>query len=150
MTSFAVYGNRIYKIHIEDINFILSWWIQYERSQCVKYCFHHSKIKSISSLTHRVISSIYYMAQATSGEIACSNWLRRVTCWSVIFRSGPFRITCFISHFVYEGTTKGNFETPQKFNEFSKLSTKSCMSRTMNNLKECFTVLLLWKQYVTT
>ena len=37
--------------------------------------------------------------------------------------------------------TKGNFEKPQKCNEFSKLNTKSCMSRTMNNLKESFTVM---------
>ena len=56
-------------------------------------------------------------------------------------RIGPVRITGFVSHFVHERTTKRNFE--KKFNEFSKLSTKSCMSRTMNNLKECFTVLLL-------
>ena len=34
---------------------------------------------------------------------------------------GPVRITGFVSHFVYKGTTKGNFEKPQKFNEFSKL-----------------------------
>ena len=27
------------------------------------------------------------------------------------------------------------------FNEFRKLSTKSCMSRTMNNLKESFTIM---------
>ena len=33
-----------------------------------------------------------------------------------------------------------NFEKPQKFNEFSKLSTKSCKSRKMNNLKESFTI----------
>ena len=33
----------------------------------------------------------------------------------------------------------GNFEKPQKFNEFSKLSTKSCMNWTMrNNVKESF------------
>ena len=37
-----------------------------------------------------------------------------------------------------KGTTKRNFEKPQKFNEFSKLGTKSCMSRTMNNLKDSF------------
>ena len=61
------------------------------------------------------------MAQTTSGKIACSDWLRRVTCRSVIFRNGPVRITGFVSHFVYKGTTKGNFEKPQKFNEFSKL-----------------------------
>ena len=75
------------------------------------------------------------------GEIACSDWLRRITCRSVSFRIGQVRITGFVSHFVYEGTTKGNFEKPQKFNEFSKLSTKSCMSRTMNNLKDSFTIM---------
>ena len=70
---------------------------------------------------------IWHKAQATSGEIACSDWLRRVTCRSVIFRIGSVQITGFVSHFVYEGTTKGNFEKPQKFDEFSKLSTKSCV-----------------------
>ena len=80
------------------------------------------------------------MAQATCRKIACSDWLRRVTCRSVIIRIGPVRITGFVSHFVYKGTAKGNFEKPQKFNKFSKLSTKSCMSRTMNNLKESFTI----------
>ena len=66
------------------------------------------------------------MAQATSGKIVCSNWLKRVTCRSVFFRNGPVPITGFVSHFVYKGTTIGNFEKPQKFNEFSKLSAKSC------------------------
>ena len=80
----------------------------------------------------------YYIAQATSGEIACSDQRRRVTCWSVIIRIGPVRITGFVSHFVYKRTTKGNFEKPQKFNQFSKLSTKICTSRTMKNLKESF------------
>ena len=37
------------------------------------------------------------MAQATSGKIACSDWLRRVTCRSVICRIGPVRITGFVS-----------------------------------------------------
>ena len=85
--------------------------------------------------------SHYYMAQATSGEIACSHWLGRVTCQSVSFRIGPVRIMGFVSHFVNKRTTKGNFEKRQKFNEFNKLSTKSCMSQTMNNLKECFTIM---------
>ena len=83
-------------------------------------------------------NGVYYMAQATSCEIVCSDWLSSVTCRSVIFRIGQVRIAGFISHFVYKGTMKGNFEKPQEFNEFSKLSTKSCMSRTMNNLKESF------------
>ena len=39
--------------------------------------------------------------------------------------------------FCLQRTAKGNFEKPQKFNEFSKLSIKSCMSRTMNNLRGC-------------
>ena len=60
------------------------------------------------------------------------NW--RVTCRSVIFRIEPIQITGFFSHFVYKGTTKLNFGKPQ----FIKLSTKSCMSQTMNNLKETF------------
>ena len=81
------------------------------------------------------------MAQATSGKIACSNWLRYVTCRSVIFRIGQVRITGFVSHFVYKVTTKVNFEKPQKFSEFSKLGTNSCMSRTMSNLKESFTIM---------
>ena len=50
------------------------------------------------------------MAQATSGKIVCSDWLRRVTRRSVIVLIGPVRITGFVSHFVYKGTTKGNFE----------------------------------------
>ena len=61
------------------------------------------------------------MAQVASGEMARYNWLRRVMCQSVIFRNGPVWITDFVSHFVYEETTKGNFEKPQK------LSTKSCV-----------------------
>ena len=40
------------------------------------------------------------------------------------FRTGSVRNTGFVSHFVYKRTKKGNFEKPQKFNEFSKLSTK--------------------------
>ena len=48
------------------------------------------------------LSVNYYMAQATFGEITCSNWLRRVTCRPVIFRIGPVRITGFVSHFVYK------------------------------------------------
>ena len=60
------------------------------------------------------------MAQATSGEIACSDSLRRVT---MPVRNFPYWtgwITSFVTHFVYDGTTKGNFEKPHKFNEFSK------------------------------
>ena len=61
---------------------------------------------------------------------------------SVIFRIGPVRITRFIRRFVWKkATTKGNLEKPQKFNKFSKLSTKSCMSRAMDNLKESFTIM---------
>ena len=59
----------------------------------------------------------------------------------VLFRNGSVRITGFVSYFVYKGTTKWYFEKLQKFNEFSKLSTKSCLSRTMNNLKESFTTM---------
>ena len=88
-----------------------------------------------------ILTDDNFLLQATSGKIACSNWLRRVTCRSVIFRIGPVRITGFVSHFGYKGTTKGNFEKLQTFNEFSRLSTKSCMSRTMNNLKESFTIM---------
>ena len=51
-----------------------------------------------------VVDSTYYMAQATSGEIACSDWLRRVTCRSVSFRIGPVRITDY--HFVYKKPRK--------------------------------------------
>ena len=40
-----------------------------------------------------------------------------------------------------KGTTKGNFEKQQKINEFSKLSTESSMSQTMNNLKDNFTIM---------
>ena len=62
--------------------------------------------------------------------------------------NGPVRITGFTSPFVYQGTTKGNFEKPPKSNEFSKLITKSC--RTMNNLKESFTIDdWKWRFYVT-
>ena len=68
------------------------------------------------------------MAQATSGKIVCSDWLRRVTWRSVIVLIGRVRITGVVSHFVYKGTTKGNFEKQQIFN---KSSTKSCMSRTI-------------------
>ena len=31
------------------------------------------------------------MTQGTSGRIACSDWLRRATCWSVIFRIVSFQ-----------------------------------------------------------
>ena len=85
--------------------------------------------------------NIFYMSQATSGEIAFSNWLRRVMWRSVIFRIGQVRITGFVSHFVYKVTTKANFEKLQKCNEFRKLSIKSCMRRTMNNPKESFTIM---------
>ena len=37
-------------------------------------------------------NDFYYMTQATSGEVACSHWLRRVTCRSVSFRIGPVRM----------------------------------------------------------
>ena len=49
------------KIWIFRMNFIFSRWKQYfthSRFSFVKYCFHHSKITSISS-RHRVISSMY-------------------------------------------------------------------------------------------
>ena len=46
------------------------------------------------------VTQYYYIAKATSGEIACSHWLRRVTCRSVSFRIEPVRITGFVSHFV--------------------------------------------------
>ena len=107
------------------------------------YSLQKSKSRKQKIFSQKLLcfKCFYYMAQATSGKIACSDWLRRVTCQSVIFRTGPVRITGFVSHFVYKGTTKRNFKKPRKFNEFSKLSTKSCMSRTMNNLKESFTVM---------
>ena len=54
------------------------------------------------------------MAQATSGEIACSHWLRRIMCRCGSFRIGPVRITGFVSHFVYKRTANGNVEKPQK------------------------------------
>ena len=85
--------------------------------------------------------NLYYIAQATSCKIAYFDWLRRVTCRSVIYRIEPVRITGFVTHFVYKGTTKRNFEKLQRFNEFSRLSTKSCTSRRMNNLKETFTIM---------
>ena len=44
--------------------------------------------------------------------------------------NGPVRIKGCVSHFVYKRTTKGNFEKLHKFNEFSHLSAKSCLSRT--------------------
>ena len=50
------------------------------------------------------------MAQAISGEIACSDCLRRLTCRFVTFRIGPDRVTGFVSHFVYKGTTNIIFE----------------------------------------
>ena len=59
----------------------------------------------------------------------------------MIFRIGRVRITGLVSHFVYKGTMKGDFEKLQKFNEFGKLNTKLCMSRTTNNLKESFTIM---------
>ena len=78
------------------------------------------------------------MAQTTSGKIACSDWLRRVTCRSAIFRTEPVCMSvCFVGHFVSPfRTTKGNFENQQKFKEYNKLSTKSCMSWAMNDLKD--------------
>ena len=104
-----------------------------------RYTIIHEQFVTV--LIVPTVTQYYYMAQATSGEITCSHWLRRVTCWSVSFRIGPLRITGFVSRFVYKRTRKGNYEKPQKLNEFSKLSTRSCMSRTMNNLKESFTIM---------
>ena len=46
---------------LEAINFVFSWWHQYfthSLSSFVKYCFLHSKIKSLSS-HNRLISSLY-------------------------------------------------------------------------------------------
>ena len=62
------------------------------------------------------------MAQATSGEIACADWSRRVTYPSLRF---PYVSDCgFSQPFYLQKTTKENFENPQKLNKFSKLSTK--------------------------
>ena len=48
----------------EDINFIFEWWWkQYfmnEQSEWVKYCFHHEKIKFMSSAIHRVMFFLLY------------------------------------------------------------------------------------------
>ena len=47
----------------KDINFIFEWWKQYfmnEQSEWVKYCFHHEKIKFMSSATHRVMFFLLY------------------------------------------------------------------------------------------
>ena len=46
----------------EDMNFIFKWWKQYftnERSEWVKYCFHHEKIKFISA-NRRVMFCLLY------------------------------------------------------------------------------------------
>ena len=45
---------------LEDMNFIFSWWKQYFTHllrSFIKFCFHHSKIKSIST-RHHVISPL--------------------------------------------------------------------------------------------
>ena len=57
--------------------------------------------------------NIYYMAQTIFGKIACFDWLRRVTCRSVIYHIELVRIAGFVIHFVYKGTTKLNFEKLQ-------------------------------------
>ena len=83
------------------------------------------------------------MAQATSGEIACSHWLTRVTCRSVSFRIGQVRITGFASHFVYKRTTKGTLKSRNHLTNLvnQALNNLCIMSRTMNNQKES---LLSW------
>ena len=96
------------------------------------FVFYHF-LNNFSKLTI-TYKYVYCMAQATSGKIAYSDWLRRVTWRSVIFRIGPDQITGFVSHLVYERTTK-------LLKAFNKLSTKSCLSRAMNNLKVSFIVM---------
>ena len=78
------------------------------------------------------------MAQTISGEIACSEWCRVQTCQICDSGIWRVRITGFVSHFVYKGTTQWKLEKPQKCNE---LDTKSCTSWTMNYLKESFTIM---------
>ena len=59
------------------------------------------KVSFVFPISYLNVKSVnigfYYMAQATSGEIACSDWLRRVTCLSVSFHignlSGPSNIS---------------------------------------------------------
>ena len=46
------------------------------------------------------------MAQATSGEIACADWSRRVTYPSLRFPIGPVRIAGLVSHFIYKKQRK--------------------------------------------
>ena len=69
--------------------------------------------KTKVKLKSRIKDSIIWL-KLFPRQIVCSDWLRRVT--------------DFVGHFVYKGTTKGNFEKQQKFN---KSSTKSCTNRTI-------------------
>ena len=55
------------------------------------------------------------------------------------FRIGPAGLRVSSAILFTKEQRKETFKSRKKFNEFSKLSTKSCMSRTMNNLKESFT-----------
>ena len=77
------------------------------------FCVYVVGTNATDLYVYLYIFIIWHM-QATSREIACSDWLRRVTCRSVSFRIGPVQIMGFVSHVVYKRTTKGNFEKPPK------------------------------------
>ncbi len=79
ISSLQLYNKKNITRRFEDMNFIFSWRKQYfthSLRSFVKYCFHHSKIKFISSHC-RVISSISifistHQYQITDHEIHCN------------------------------------------------------------------------------
>ena len=61
------------------MNFIFEWWKQYftnERSEWVKYCFHHEKIKFISS-NRRVMFFLLYSCKQYKNPVSNINF------WSI-------------------------------------------------------------------
>ena len=66
----------------EDMNFIFEWWKQYftnERSEWVKYCFHHEKIKFISS-NRRVMFFLLYSCKQYKNPVS------NIHFWSIMLK----------------------------------------------------------------
>ena len=64
------------------MNFIFEWWKQYftnERSEWVKYCFHHEKIKFISS-NRRVMFFLLYSCKQYK------NLISNIHFWSIMLK----------------------------------------------------------------
>ena len=64
------------------MNFIFEWWKQFftnERSEWVKYCFHHEKIKFISS-NRRVMFFLLYSCKQYKNPVSNINF------WSIMLK----------------------------------------------------------------